>query len=36
MRYFDDIRALSGNTPILKLNNLEIKKEVNIFANLSI
>lgn len=34
MRYYNDIRELIGNTPLLKLNNLEIKKDVNIFAKL--
>lgn len=34
MRYYNDIRDLVGKTPLLKLNNLGIKKGVNIFAKL--
>lgn len=34
MFYYNDIRELVGNTPILKINNFNIKKEVNIFAKL--
>lgn len=34
MKYFDNIQELIGNTPIIKLNNLNIKAGVNIFAKL--
>lgn len=34
MKYFDNIQDLIGNTPIIKLNNLNIKAGVNIFAKL--
>ncbi len=34
MNYINDIRELVGNTPILKINNFNIKKGVNIFAKL--
>ena len=34
MKYFDDIQELIGNTSIIKLNNLNIKTGVNIFAKL--
>lgn len=34
MKYINDIRELVGNTPILKLNNMKVKKGVNIFAKL--
>lgn len=34
MKYLDSIKELIGNTPILKLNNLNIKSGVNIFAKL--
>ena len=34
MKYFDNIQELIGNTPIIKLNNLNIKEGVNIFAKL--
>ena len=34
MKYIDNIQELIGNTPIIKLNNLNIKKGVNIFAKL--
>lgn len=34
MKYLDNIKELIGNTPILKLNNLNIKAGVNIFAKL--
>jgi cysteine synthase A len=32
--YINDIRELIGNTPMLKINNFNIKKGVNIFAKL--
>lgn len=34
MKYLDNIQELIGNTPIIKLNNLNIKKGINIFAKL--
>jgi len=34
VKYFDNIQELIGNTPIIKLNNLNIKAGVNIFAKL--
>jgi cysteine synthase len=34
MKYINDIRELIGNTPLLKLNNISVKNEVNIFAKL--
>lgn len=36
MTYVNDIRELIGKTPILKLNNLGVKSEVNIFAKLEL
>ena len=32
--FYNDVREMIGNTPILKLNNLGIKKDVSIFAKL--
>ncbi len=34
MKYLDSIKELIGNTPILKLNNLNIKPDVNVFVKL--
>lgn len=34
MKYIDDIRELIGNTPLIKLNNLNLKDGINIFAKL--
>ena len=34
MKYLNNIQELIGNTPIIKLNNLNIKDGVNIFAKL--
>ncbi len=34
MKYLNSIKDLIGNTPIIKLNNLNIKPSVNIFAKL--
>ncbi|APM38384.1 cysteine synthase A [Clostridium kluyveri] len=34
MVYYNDIKEMVGNTPILKLNNLNVKKEIGIFAKL--
>jgi len=36
MAYYNDIRELIGNTPMVKLNNFEVKKDVNIFAKLEL
>ena len=34
MSYINDIREAIGNTPIIKLNNVNPNKNVNIFAKL--
>ena len=34
MKYYNDVREMIGDTPMLKLNNLGIKSSVNIFAKL--
>ncbi|MHC6180471.1 PLP-dependent cysteine synthase family protein [Clostridium sp. JNZ X4-2] len=34
MMYYNDIKEMVGNTPILKLNNFDIKEGVSIFAKL--
>lgn len=34
MKYYEDIRQLVGNTPLLKLNHISPDKNVNIFAKL--
>lgn len=34
MKYYNDIKELIGNTPLLKLNNLGIKQGVNVFAKI--
>lgn len=34
MKYYNDIRELIGNTPILKLNNIKVKDGVNIYAKI--
>ncbi|WP_294187174.1 cysteine synthase family protein [uncultured Clostridium sp.] len=34
MKYINNIQELIGNTPIIKLNNLNIKEGVNIFAKI--
>ncbi|MDT8717193.1 cysteine synthase family protein [Clostridium sp. 19966] len=34
MKYVNDLRELIGNTPILKINSLDVKEGVNIFAKL--
>jgi len=36
MAYYNDIRELIGNTPMVKLNNFDVKKGVNIFAKLEL
>lgn len=34
MKYYNDIRDLIGNTPILRLNNISTKEGVNIYAKI--
>ena len=34
MSYINDIRELIGNTPLLKINNFHLPKDVNLFAKL--
>ncbi|EOU1985928.1 cysteine synthase family protein [Clostridium perfringens] len=34
MKYYNDIRDLIGNTPILKLNNISTKEGLNIYAKI--
>lgn len=34
MNYYNSIHDLIGNTPMIKINNFDIPKEVNIFAKL--
>lgn len=34
MKYIDSIKEFIGNTPLIKLNNLGVKKDINIFAKL--
>lgn len=34
MSYINDIRELIGNTPLLKINNFQLPKDVNLFAKL--
>ncbi|AKL98069.1 PLP-dependent cysteine synthase family protein [Endomicrobium proavitum] len=36
MKYYNDIRELIGNTPIVKLNNIDFPKNVNLFAKLEL
>ncbi|OFV69817.1 cysteine synthase family protein [Acetobacterium wieringae] len=36
MAYYNDIRELIGNTPMVKLNQFQVKKGVNIFAKLEL
>lgn len=36
MSYYNDIRELIGNTPMLKLNHVGVKEGVNIFAKLEL
>ncbi|MDR2191787.1 MAG: cysteine synthase family protein [Endomicrobium sp.] len=36
MKYYNDIRELIGNTPIVKLNNIGFPKEINLFAKLEL
>lgn len=36
MSYYNDIRELIGNTPMLKLNHIGVKEGVNIFAKLEL
>lgn len=34
MNYYNDIKELIGNTPLIKLNNFNTKKSINIFSKL--
>ena len=34
MNYYDSMQELIGNTPLVKINNIELHENVNIFANL--
>jgi len=34
MKYIEDIRELIGSTPLIKINHMDVKKSVNIFAKL--
>lgn len=34
MKYIEDIRELIGSTPLIKINHMDVKKGVNIFAKL--
>lgn len=36
MHYYNSMQDLIGNTPLVKLNHLEIKSEVNLFAKLEL
>ncbi|MBI4856367.1 MAG: cysteine synthase family protein [Acetobacterium woodii] len=36
MAYYNDIRELIGNTPMVKLNQFNVKEKVNIFAKLEL
>ena len=36
MEYYNDIRSMIGNTPVLKLNHLGINPNVNVFAKLEL
>lgn len=36
MRYLNDIRDSIGNTPLIKINNLKMQNNVNIFAKLEV
>src|SRR5574344_3072144 len=36
MNYFKDMHELIGHTPIVKLNNMGVKPEVNLFAKLEL
>jgi cysteine synthase A len=36
MAYYNDIRELIGNTPMIKLNQFQVKDQVNIFAKLEL
>jgi cysteine synthase A len=36
MAYYNDIRELIGNTPMVKLHHFDVKKDVNIFAKLEL
>lgn len=34
MNYVSDVKELIGNTPLIKLTHINVKKNVNIFAKL--
>ena len=34
MKYYNGMKELIGNTPLVKLNNMGIKPSVNVFAKL--
>lgn len=36
MKYYNGMKALIGNTPLVKLNNMGIKSSVNVFAKLEL
>ena len=36
MKYYDSMQDLIGNTPIVKLNNLDLPKNINLFAKLEL
>lgn len=36
MKYYDGMKSLIGNTPLVKLNNMGIKSTVNVFAKLEL
>ncbi|MGN0690555.1 MAG: PLP-dependent cysteine synthase family protein, partial [Oscillospiraceae bacterium] len=36
MKYYDGMKALIGNTPLVKLNNLDTNPDLNIFAKLEL
>lgn len=36
MKYYNDIRELIGNTPLVKLNRMEFPEQVNVFAKLEL
>ncbi len=36
MKYYDGMKALIGNTPLVKLNNMGVKTGINVFAKLEL
>jgi cysteine synthase A len=36
MKYYNNVRDLIGNTPIVKLNNINFPKEINLFAKVEL